>query len=546
MKSRLLVVTIATTIAIVLCEGLLWILGIPAAQGVPGFSGAQIRDLGVVEDRDVFWRLAPDNPYWSVDASGLRGFVPTAENTSETYRIACCGDSCTFGIGVTYEQTYGQHLERTLQAEVQGGLVEAVLCATPAFSSHQTRRLYERDLVPLEPDLTVLYLGAWNDYQPKMEGATDRQLAQRLDEGEPLPRTARVLSRLSFEDQRVPLEDFRTNLVAMIDRAKEIDSAIVLIVPPVRADTVRAHPICLEYQAAVRAIAKRKGLPFVDGPEIFAACESAVGPEWTEQPNDGSPLFVDGAHPSPFGHWLLAEALLAQVRIHADEKLLALFDSTPPKPGTGDDYEIEGGANALHSSEIRIVGPDPSAVSRVRIGELWAPHRIVDDRQLVATLPDSVRPGPHPVTLLTRRGPVRIDAALDVRPPTLEATAGRQGDRRTITITTRGTANRQTGIYLSTSRLEQPDWTVHGRFELASEAPTRPDGYDRFPYRFPPLAAHGATDSKGTWTTTIPWPSDVEELFVQGFLLMTTTREEQSARGPIGTVTNAVRVRLPQ
>ncbi len=117
------------------------------------------------KDRDLFWRLRPDQIVTSkffegktyrINSLGLRGEEVASHKTRG--RILTLGNSCTFGWGVAYEDTYAQQLESLLN-----GAYEVVNCGVPGYSSFQGRCFFANELARLQPDI-ILILFAWNDH----------------------------------------------------------------------------------------------------------------------------------------------------------------------------------------------------------------------------------------------------------------------------------------------------------------------------------------------------------------------------------------------
>src|SRR5262245_42920123 len=68
----------------------------------------------IVWDRDLLYRYAPSTDIlglYRTNAAGYRGPEFRAEKAPGVVRIACVGDSCTFGLGVREEHTWTRQLE---------------------------------------------------------------------------------------------------------------------------------------------------------------------------------------------------------------------------------------------------------------------------------------------------------------------------------------------------------------------------------------------------------------------------------------------------
>ena len=117
------------------------------------------------KDQQLFWRLRPDRTVTSrffegrsyrINSMGLRGDDIARPKTKK--RILLLGNSCTFGWGVTDDQTYGRQLEMFLQNEY-----EVVNAGVPGYSSLQGKRFLELELLDLQPDIVTIMF-AWNDH----------------------------------------------------------------------------------------------------------------------------------------------------------------------------------------------------------------------------------------------------------------------------------------------------------------------------------------------------------------------------------------------
>ncbi len=117
------------------------------------------------KDQQLFWRLRPDRTVTSsffegksyrINSLGLRGDEIGHAKTKK--RILLLGNSCTFGWGVTDDQTYGRQLEMFLEDEY-----EVVNAGIPGYSSVQGKRFLTQELLYLKPDIVTIMF-AWNDH----------------------------------------------------------------------------------------------------------------------------------------------------------------------------------------------------------------------------------------------------------------------------------------------------------------------------------------------------------------------------------------------
>ncbi|HEU4420120.1 MAG TPA: hypothetical protein VFT55_14390, partial [Planctomycetota bacterium] len=109
----------ALGIGLVAVEALLWLLGLPADEAP--FLGIEFESGTFTADPERFWRLDARGTTYAVNEVGLRGWWPATGKRAAEHLIVCVGDSCTFGAGVRYEDTFGMRLERLVQAALPDG-----------------------------------------------------------------------------------------------------------------------------------------------------------------------------------------------------------------------------------------------------------------------------------------------------------------------------------------------------------------------------------------------------------------------------------------
>jgi hypothetical protein len=105
-----------------------------------------------------------------VNAQGFRGPLIALERTPGTPRIACLGDSHTFGEGVAEEETWPAHLSRALAAPV-----EVMNCGVNAYDTLQELLWLERRVLAYQPDLVIL------QYYINDAAARDVELPEPVD-----------------------------------------------------------------------------------------------------------------------------------------------------------------------------------------------------------------------------------------------------------------------------------------------------------------------------------------------------------------------------
>lgn len=176
-----------------------------------------------------------------VSGVGFRGPEPIAP------RIACLGDSTTFGWGVTESQAWPQLLAQELGVEVLNAGV-------PGYSTHQGLATLDRVLA-LKPDLVVLaYMIRDADpapvpdaEQPDPGPAQVLQLQRALVSLLPTPTPAPPAG----DTQRVPPAAYGENLDALVRRVEASGAEAVLLSFPVQ-EARGAHQDLLAERGALQ------------------------------------------------------------------------------------------------------------------------------------------------------------------------------------------------------------------------------------------------------------------------------------------------------
>lgn len=175
------------------------------------------------------WLSQPNTPY--TDSYGFRkpGIGPAKQNG--VIRVAFLGGSTTQG----GYRPYPWRAIDILNAAAGSNRFEQLNAACSSYSSHQSRIVLDRLVLPLQPDAVVLYDG-WNEFYAKEDGYTDKSKDAYMNAaaggglawlaGLKQLRLAQFIGRLaekvdlSWPKPRVTPEDFELNLNAMIDRCR--------------------------------------------------------------------------------------------------------------------------------------------------------------------------------------------------------------------------------------------------------------------------------------------------------------------------------------
>lgn len=493
-------------------------------------------------DARLFWRLSPAVDANRPNARGLRGHFPAERKRPGELRIACVGDSSAFGFAVRYEDAFGVQLERLLRARLPDRLVTSVLVAMVGYSSHQNRLQLDALAPELEPDWTVLYSGAWNDWVPA-RGSSDAAHSARVSRVAELVEDAlapphppweeyeRVLAEEGryIDGPRVPPDDFRANLEAMVARARATGRA-VLVIPPLPEETLERYAPAREYRAVARAVAAERDVPLVEGDALFAEFLAGVPEPFRTDETGRSILFADPVHPSALGHAVLARALErvigAEERAH--ERAPWTLAATALRPlAVAWDGSVE-----LKVTGAGFAGAD-GPVLRAWLGDTWLERvETRGDGELVVGTRFPLPRGAAELALVTPRGTLATGLLVDVRGPTLEVE--RRADALVARV--RGAPGEAAGLWWSHELAPAPAPTAEGDFLLPAGA-GRPDGRADLPLRYDLVHPHavGAIGPDGAFAAELPLADLAgDALWLQGAV----------RRGARATLSEPLRVEL--
>jgi lysophospholipase L1-like esterase len=272
----------------------------------------------------------------TIHASGLRGEVPEGPRASGEERILILGDSSFFGHGVEDAETMAVRLAAGLQDLAPS--VRVINGAIPGYSSEQARAMMDDIGWDLEPTLLVIAL-LWSDNTWDLFRDGDLLKTARTFYKNPLARSrfyqmlAGAIDRArggtgahivtwtqesEWPDQgvrRVDVHRFATNMDHLVVEAARRGAGVVFVAPvnvemvnPRRPGESFSWTMYFDAQAAVAA---HYSVPVVTLlPPFRAAFEQASG----APPGDVEPIskvFLDKMHPTPFGHQLMADGVIA-------------------------------------------------------------------------------------------------------------------------------------------------------------------------------------------------------------------------------------------
>jgi len=264
------------------------------------------RDIDFTEvykkDCDLFWRFRENQKIssrrfsyidYQINSSGLRG--PEIQKDKPDLRILALGNSCTFGWGVPYEQTWVSLLQNLI--EKKEDIQTEVICAgVPGYSSHQGKIFFEKELLGLEPDIVLIMFG-WNDQWSAGQGITDAEqetpsewiiYIHNLLSPLKLYQAVRKIILTMCDDEkkaeigdlsstcRVGIDQFYMNLRSIVRTAQNNNIQPILLIPPVAslgiyidADSSPLHAKHKRYQNEIRRLGQKENVPVVDLQTLF-------------------------------------------------------------------------------------------------------------------------------------------------------------------------------------------------------------------------------------------------------------------------------------
>jgi lysophospholipase L1-like esterase len=281
-------------------------------------------------DHELFWRFRPDRDVSSARYSALTyhinklGFRGDEPHKDGSRRIVALGNSCTFGWSVRQEYVWTTKLDQMLNAESGGKAWEVINAGVPGYSSHQGRILCSKLLENLKPQILLIMFG-WNDHWTAGSAGIDREvemphpialkainmlapfktfhLMRKMALGTEEPSPDVTINTLAGA-RRVPTDQFRENLNAIIDSALNYSATPILVVPPIAPDTVTTRElqsIHRAYQQIICEVANSRKVECVDLQPAF----DSTGNLFTAP--------TDHVHFGVEGHYLVAKTLADRI-----------------------------------------------------------------------------------------------------------------------------------------------------------------------------------------------------------------------------------------
>ena len=328
-RRRVYLMFATTTVTILLLLGIECIarkLYPKEAEPVFSSQGLGVSGRPFVErhpDRGFALKAGYKGNVYRVNSRGFRG-AELPRDLAPRFVILALGESSTFGWGVYDGEDYPSRLTKVLH---ERGLKDAYVVngGVPSYTSNQVV-LYLRELLPsLKPDLVLVSI-FWNDVFFSTAAAWHQQLLvhqqpgamrQYLSKHSGLYRS--LMTRSKSREDKVDLandealENYRSNVAAMIDLCKERAVPLAFMRPTLSRDLIQGDGLKV-FHNGVRYTTSF----FLDVTEKYlAAMEktasqanvSVIDHELTMRRSPESRLFLDFIHPNAAGHLAIAQAL---------------------------------------------------------------------------------------------------------------------------------------------------------------------------------------------------------------------------------------------
>ncbi len=495
-------VAIASAALTLLCaEIALRASDLPKTARLFTFSADSLHGM-IADDPDLFWKLDPNHPDHS--HVGLRGPWFEAQRIPSELRILAVGDSCTYGMGVPWAGSWGIQLERHLQDRFPTRLVRAGLVAVPGWSTYQNRRMLEMVVPAVKPNLVVFYCGAWNDHAPAMLAA-DAELARQqtslriglMVRSVLAPSIDETLAAFSRGETpfgpRVPVAQFRDNLIAMAANCVAGGAEVAFVVPAHSNGTIKLLPGLEEYRAIVRDVASQFRAPAIEMEQVAREVDRDRGAERRVQGRPYDPCFLDRVHPAANLHAALGRELAAAVMREGVS-------------ATGESDRAELASLSLDAMSGEIVAPAAKEVGMV-VHRAWLGNHFVRDMRIAGghyrwRVRADAAPGTHLLSVVTDAG-LHALGTVEIQPPPIRARLEQQGTASKIVIEGSGEPNRHVWCWLSAHECKPPMPTRYGELQIRLEdLPAPVGGLVRFD-----LAAnarnHTTVSASGAWRIVV-------------------------------------------
>ena len=322
---RLLFALIAVVIFFAAAEGIFRLLGLNIQSGGTGRVDRLLYFDVSREQVGVDVNLVLGVKVHLLESGAYNTKPPITPKQPGTLRILCLGDSSTIGDGVRPDQAYCPQLATELEQRL-GRKVEDFNLGFFGYSSYQGRMLYDRYAKRIEPDAVVFYFGA-NDavHAPLREDKDwDKVPMWMLQSNGWMYAHSALYRFLRNINARYLLQmfvhPFNREARQTPFRSRVTKTDFLANLRHIRSDEQQhgGRVYVVPYLALRGAEMNLEGLHYhedMDDPRMID-----LRPAFSAVLAQGRSPFVDGIHPSPEGHKIIADLLA--------DKIVADFDAT--------------------------------------------------------------------------------------------------------------------------------------------------------------------------------------------------------------------------
>ncbi|MGB5107731.1 MAG: GDSL-type esterase/lipase family protein [Candidatus Zixiibacteriota bacterium] len=292
-------------VAFGLCETVLRIANVNPRVDNPFFLLVRVFEYPdyFKKDTSLFWRLrsgiregteflVPGS--YRTNSLGLRGPEALVDSDGSQVRVACFGNSCTFGWRLEEADTYPMQIQSLLSLSQSGLEPVAFNCGVPGYSSFQGRKFLQEYFPILKPQYVTLCYG-WNDHWAAGFDIEDKKQQmspqcvldiQNTASKSYVYRAVKYALLSSSEKSReytynrqsptyrVSLDDYRDNLRDMVNYCLTHNAKPIIITAPV-ADVDPGKDNSMETYHLLYAqigvmVGQEMSVPVVDAAAMFA------------------------------------------------------------------------------------------------------------------------------------------------------------------------------------------------------------------------------------------------------------------------------------
>ncbi len=303
------------------------LLVVELALRVAGFNYAADYDPIVVKNKygmgsyesifefspDTIWKLKPNSVHVMktvsvvdgkpaqagtyddrINSHGFRGPEISLGKPENTVRVACLGDSSTFGFNVRAQDSYPALLEKVLNEKLENkGVsrrVEVINGGIIGYTSTQALIHYEKSVAAFDPDFVIIMIGIINEVFRQEH--TDYEQIEILRANRGVDALSNVLRRFRISQlitkmiqvgksakkkirangvmkRRVPVEQFRNDINKFVELSRRDNFKLIMVVPPRKQTLFDRFPELAGYDSAIIEAANENKLVALRIDRIF-------------------------------------------------------------------------------------------------------------------------------------------------------------------------------------------------------------------------------------------------------------------------------------